>query len=120
MLISDDIKLKEIRETFSAKFPYLKLEFYNVHHVAGEGSPPKQLLDVERKIGDVRSVHNTGELQISGNMKVRTLVEEFYKKYGLNVQVFRKSGDLWLQTISTDDWTLSEQNRRGETFSTRP
>jgi hypothetical protein len=27
------------------------------------------------------------------------------------VQVFRKSGKLWIQTTATDQWTLGEQNK---------
>jgi len=30
--------------------------------------------------------------------------------------VFRKSGRIWLQTIMTDDWTLSEQEHKGEEY----
>ncbi len=46
-------------------------------------------------------------------MKVRTLENVFYETYGLKVQVFRLSGNIWLQTTSTDEWTLHEQNRKG-------
>jgi len=34
-------------------------------------------------------------------------------QFGLHVQIFRKSGDLWLQTSKTDEWTIEHQNARG-------
>jgi hypothetical protein len=32
--------------------------------------------------------------------------------------VFRKSGNLWLETTMTDDWTLQQQNDHGYEIST--
>ena len=32
----------------------------------------------------------------------------------LNLQVFRKSSDIWLQTSATDHWTLEKQNGKGQ------
>jgi hypothetical protein len=92
----------------------LKLEFYAKHHEEGEGSEAKLQINDELTIGSVRSTHQEGALSIDGHLKVGSLERMFFEKYGLNVQVFRKSGSLWLQTIKTDDWTLTEQNSRGE------
>ena len=36
------------------------------------------------------------------------------EKYSLNIQVFRKSADIWLQTSATDHWTLEKQNGKGQ------
>ena len=36
------------------------------------------------------------------------------KTFGLSAQVFRLSGDVWLETTSTDNWTLEEQNSTGQ------
>jgi hypothetical protein len=36
--------------------------------------------------------------------------------YGLGVQIFRKSGDVWSDTVETDGLTLEEQNNLGESF----
>ena len=108
MLIQDEKKLRKIQEEFREKYPYLKIEFYGPN-----GKEERKLLDPESTIGEVRTIHAEGEVSIHGNVKVKTLEESFSKHYGLNVQVFRLSGNLWLQTTSTDDWTLHEQNRKG-------
>ena len=114
MLITDHKTLKEIKTEFSQKFPYLKLEFYKGKHEAGQPSPAILQLDENLTIGSIRKVHTEGDLRISANLKVNTLEERFWKQYALNVQVFRRSGNLWLQTTTTDNWTLTEQNGKGE------
>lgn len=113
MVISDDKTLKDIQREFNDKFPYLKIEFYKTHHEPGEGSPTQERLDSEMTIGEARQSHEEGDLRVQSNMKVSTLEQNFSEKYGLHVQVFRKSGNLWMQTTSTDEWTLNEQNRKG-------
>lgn len=116
MKISDDRTIRSIQAEFNSKFPYLKLEFYDQPHEVGEGSQVKSLIDVNQTIGEVRTIHTQGDLSINGHLKVATLEQNFAEMYGLNVQVFRDSNGLWLQTTSTDDWTLADQNRRGEQF----
>lgn len=119
MIITDEKKLVDIQREFQEKFPFLKLEFYAQPHAAGVGSSNKTLLPALSKIGEVRTVHNTGDLSINGHLKVKNLEQLFHQQYGLNVQVFRRSGELWLQTTSTDDWTLSEQNQKGQRLNKR-
>ena len=113
MTITDDKKLKDIQREFNEKFPHLKIEFYARRHAPGEGSRLPEQLDVNKTIGEVRTAHAEGDLSIDGHQKVSTLEQHFFEKYGLSTQVFRKSGDLWLQTSTTDHWTLAEQNQKG-------
>ncbi len=56
---------------------------------------------------------NEGDFRIDSKLPVGEFEQKFLAKYGLNVQVFRKSGNLWMQTTATDSWTLAEQNRKG-------
>ncbi len=114
MQITDSKKIKDIQKEFNAKFPYLKLEFYKGKHESGAPSPAGKQLAPEKTIGQVRTVHAEGNLSIDSRLKVSTLEDRFWEQYGLNVQVFRLSGNLWLQTSTTDQWTLAEQNRKGE------
>lgn len=115
--ITDNKTIEEIREEFQGHFPFLKLEFYSAEHQSGQGSGNDALLDPSMSIGEARTKHNAGEVSIHGNQKVSTLETTFHDTYGLNVQVFRKSGDLWLQTTTTDEWTLSEQNETAKEFA---
>ena len=114
MLITDSKTLKALKKEFTQKFPYLKIEFYKGKHVDGQASHVQKQIDDQMEIGKVRTIHSEGDLSISGNLKVSTFENRFWDQYGLNVQVFRRSGNLWLQTTTTDHWTLSEQNGKGE------
>ncbi|GIV32069.1 MAG: hypothetical protein KatS3mg030_371 [Saprospiraceae bacterium] len=114
MLITDDKKLEDIQREFQEMFPWLKLEFYTGTYEPGHASPANQQLDPRLTIGQVRTVRKEGDLKISPDMTVRELEQKFWDQYGLLVQVFRRSGKIWLQTSKTDEWTLGEQNRKGE------
>ena len=117
MIIKDSKTIKEIQKEFNDKFPYLKLEFYKVAHQEKEGSPDAVKWNAEESISKIRSNHNSGEVSINGHLKVSTLEKEWEEKYGLHVQVFYKSGTVWLQTISINDTTLSQLNEKALAFA---
>lgn len=117
MIISEFKKLSEIQTEFNTKFSNLKIEFYTSAHEVNKPSAASHLIPIDKTIAEVRTVHSEGDISINGHLKVSTFEKQFSEKFGLNVQVFRKSGDVWLQTTKTDDWTLSEQNERSSKFS---
>lgn len=117
ILIDNDISIEAIQSEFRKHFPFLKLIFYKIAHETATGSQPKDEIDSTLTIGEVRSKDSEGQISINGHKKVITLETEFRDNYGLNVQVFRKSRKIWLQTTATDNWTLSEQNERGKEAS---
>lgn len=59
-------------------------------------------------------MHRPGHISIHGHQKVNTHEHHFRENFGIDNQVFRKSANTWLQTTTTDDWTLAEQNKKGE------
>ena len=115
--ITDSTTIEDVQKEFSSHFPFLKIEFYEEEHTTGEGTPESHRVNVERTIGEARTKHTAGKLSIHGNQKDSTLEQASHDVYELNVQVFRLSGSLWLQTTTTDDWTLSEQNETAKDFS---
>ena len=114
--IDDSKQLKEIKLAFNKHFPHLKLEFFSEEHHQGEGSERKAMYDDTLLLKDIRKNHTEGELSIDGHQKTCTFEENFFNHFGVNAQVFRKSGKIWLQTITTDEWTLSQQEHKGEEF----
>ncbi|MEM8907192.1 MAG: hypothetical protein AAGD05_05035, partial [Bacteroidota bacterium] len=112
--IIEEKTIAEIQQEFNNKFSNLKIEFYRTPHQKGEGSLSQEKWPSHLTIGEIRSVPYSGDLSINGHLKVATLEQNFYKQYGLNIQVFRRSGGTWLQTTSTDDWPLSKQNNRNQ------
>lgn len=116
--ISDATTIKEIRNAFSEKFPYLRLDFFKTdEQSATPFDLAHRITDENVKMGDIRKRHNDGAIIISEDEKVLQLERIFIEKFGIAVQVFRRSGTIWMLTTSTDHMTLNEQNLLGEEMS---
>lgn len=115
--IADDLSIRDIQKTFSEKFPYLKLEFFSRPHQSGKGSEKKYMRSNDAMLRDFRLIHSDGDLTIMDNMSVNEVEGLFREHFGLYVQVFRRSGRLWLETTATDNWTLKVQNEQGQELS---
>jgi hypothetical protein len=115
ILIHDSNKLCEIQEVFNKHFLYLKLEFFNMDPTKEKIFSRENLItETTKTLAEIRHVHKAGHLSINGHQKVSTLEKHCSNDFGIDVQVFRKSGKAWLQTAATDEWTLSEQNKMAE------
>lgn len=115
--ISDTVTIKHIQEEFTGRYPFLKLEFFSRPHASGKGSEKKYMRTEDAVLKDFRRVHSEGNLNIYDEMTVAELEQLFKEHYGLYVQVFRRSGRLWLETTATDNWTLKTQNEQGRELS---
>jgi hypothetical protein len=115
--INDQRKIFAIKEEFNKAFPYLKLEFFSKSHTKDGVSSKKIVKHNNKTLGECRTIHNNGEIEITPNMTVADLEQNFSNVYGLGVQVFRESGKVWLETTLTDGWTLEEQNQQGKALS---
>lgn len=115
--INDNRRIFAVQEAFTKAFPYLKLEFFAKPHKPGGASSKKLIRHPAKTLGECRTTHNNGIITITGNMTVSELEQRFADVYGLSVQVFRKSGKVWLETTVTDNWTLDLQNQQGESLS---
>lgn len=115
--INDKRSIASIQQEFHELFPYLKLEFFSRLHEPGQPSHLKFLQQPGKLLGEIRRNLTNGEIVITPEMTVSDLEQSFGKVYGLGVQVFRKSGKSWLETILTDNWTLYNQNAQGEFLS---
>lgn len=114
MHIATDTTLQHIQDAFNTEFPYLKLMFFTKKHEAFEGSSAADLIrENSATVGSLQKNPATGELLIEASMPTWQVERAFEEQFGLHVQVFRKSGDLWLSTSRTDDLTLAEQNTKG-------
>jgi hypothetical protein len=114
--ISDSQKLKEIKDAFSAKFPHLKIEFFADEHKVGEANSRKAMYDDSLTLKSIRKNHMAGELSIDGHQKTSTFENNFHDHFGVTIQVYRKSGNIWIQTTTTDDWSLTHQENTGKEF----
>ena len=122
MIIDNNTTTQELGNAFISDFPYLKIKFYNKGHEHFHGSPKNEEISEEKKLSDLNPDLPLGELNWEKTMSVDSLETIFEEKFGLHIQVFRKSGDQWLQTSVTDHWTIEKQNLKAlesESFSTK-
>lgn len=110
--------ISEIQKEFNIMFPFLKIEFFNNKSMSRSDFSAKQIIAPTRKIGDSQLALLNGSIEIEPEMKVNELEALFKDQFHLAVQVFRKSGNLWLETTMTDNWTLQQQNNHGREIST--
>ncbi len=116
--IGPDRLISDIQKEFNNMFPFLKLEFFNNRSFSRSGFSAQKIISQNRKIGDTQSGIVNANIEIGEQMKVNELESIFKNQFSLAVQVFRKSGNIWLETTMTDNWTLQQQNKHGREIST--
>lgn len=111
LFLSEDKTLNEVQQSFTSKYPFLKLDFYRLQKGDPTLTVKKHLLhSITLKAAGLK---NNGLIDINNDMTVADLEKIFLHQFGLNVQVSRKSGILWLETTMTDKWSLQKQNEHG-------
>jgi hypothetical protein len=112
--INDSRKIFAVQKEFSKMFPYLKLEFFAKPSGPG-GKPSKKVITHPSKtLGECRTVHTSGLLTVTPGTTVAQLEQDFSDNFDLAVQLFRKSGKVWIETTSTNGWSLERENKTGE------
>ena len=110
--------ISDIQKEFNKTFPFLKLEFFYNKNQSRSKISGKEIIPHNKKIGEEQKIIADGDIVINDEMKVNELENIFQQKFALSAQVFRKSGNLWLETTMTDNWTLLQQNNHGREIST--
>lgn len=117
LYIDDDTTINKIKQDFNAHFPYLKLEFFKKPYRENENYPAADIIDSNTLVNNCRTMGESGVIVLSDKTTVKDLENEFHDRFGLSIQVFRKAGNIWLETTFTDNWTLERQNHEGEEAS---
>jgi hypothetical protein len=103
--IQDDMTVAALQAEFNAMFPYLKLEV-----IIG---PAKGAVNKYMPLRQCRRQHNEGDFDVQPQERLIDFVDRLKKEYGLTVEVYRKSGNLWIATSLSSTWTLQRQNNEG-------
>lgn len=101
-----------VQHDFNKAYPFLKIEFYKDIESGFSRKHINPLNTVQ-----LAGLKQEGNLEITGSMTVGQLENIFADRFGLRVQVSRKSGPVWLETTMTDGWTLEQQNEHGRELS---
>ena len=111
--ISNSRLVADVKADFNKDFPYLKLEFIRSNGHRETAIYSKDRVTEDSDIGAIRTKQFEGEIEYNENSSVADFENKFYELFGLNVQIFRRSGNIWLETTMTDNWTLKMQNEHG-------
>ncbi len=114
LLISNDLTTQQVQDQFSKFYEFLKLEFFKIPHEEKEPSSRKFMIKEPVPLMDLNNEMVNGSIEVSDTMTVQELESILRENFGLFVQVFRKSGTVWLETSVTDSMTLKVQNAMGK------
>lgn len=114
MTISANTRVQDVFNQFNQLFPFLRLEFYKRPHQDNEGSEIRDQISHETLLGSLNPKLVDKSFVVNPEMTVAEFEKMMSDEFGLNVQVFRKSAGIWLQTTATDGWSLEKQNGKGE------
>ncbi len=115
--IQPDTTLNELKHAFAQHFPYLKWEFFHRSHQHHEGSHKKDMILGNPLLQKISTHLQQYRIEFHDTTSVQDLEQLIWDAFGLSVQVFRKSGNLWLETTVTDQWSLAYQNEQGRELS---
>lgn len=100
-----------VENEFNRIYPFLKIEFSN------NGGVRPDAAELEGPDYDVLRTRAKqlllDELNVTEATKVSELETALRGVFDYPVQVFRKSGNFWIGTRMTRDWTLKQQNDHG-------
>jgi hypothetical protein len=108
--------IKSIQKEFNEHYPFLKIELYKIYY-KGEPLPKALVLTFAESAKKLDFAYDGRIININKARTVADVEKDFEVLFGLSALVFRKSGNVWVETTLTDDWTLEEQNKEGEQIS---
>jgi hypothetical protein len=111
--IKKDWSIKNVQDQFRAQFPFLKIEFLKTFPNTKAIHKTKYAMpdDLFKRIP---GFINDGRINIYSKQSILSLENNFKEHFGVSAQIFRRSGDVWIETTLTEDWTLEQQNKIGE------
>lgn len=108
LVVKQNHTAASLQKAFNTLFPRLSLHLFKMPHEKGEGSPKSERALPESLLAEWLDTDEV-TVELYPKMTVAELEAEL-QEHGIFAQVFRKSGDLWLETTRTDDWTLERVN----------
>ncbi len=116
LYINNKSRIYTIQEQFNAYYPFLKLEFFP-EHIDENIFSKQEMLTSGEFVKNILTNNNKTIIDVDGTRTVAEVENDLKRQFGLPVQIFRLSGNVWIETTLTDDWTLEKQNREGEQIS---
>jgi hypothetical protein len=116
-IVQQDSDIRTVREHFAELYPYLRINFFRNKNNSHAITSQSIVFSDSVKLNEINPGFSGGTIGVSDDMSILEFENEFLRQFGLSVQLSRKSGNLWLDTVKTNQWTVKEQNDHGEAIS---
>lgn len=116
LYVNKGSSIKSIQNKFNEEYPFLKIEFFN-NYSKRQPLPKATTLTLSESTKKLDGAYDGKIIDISETRKVLEVEQDLEKLFGFAALVFRRSGNVWVETCLTEDWTLEEQNWEGEQIS---
>ena len=100
----------KVQEEFTQTFPYLKIDYVSTGILSKE-------LCLTKENGHTKVADNISFIKLTDNTTVKEIVYQFKELFNLSVKVQRKSDGHWVETMLTENWTLTKQNLEGKSLA---
>ncbi len=114
MCVAKEISLKSIQQKFNQYYPFLKIEFFKIPKETGG---KMQLMSDDELRKKKNGLPQNITIDFNNNKKVHEIETELKNLFGFPAQMFRRLGNVWVETSLTQDWTVEEQNTAGKQIS---
>lgn len=111
--VTPERMIRDIQDDFTETYPFLRIAFFFKGQWYAQGSWKKRSVDTKQVIGCIISAIAENGFWITPAMTVFDLEKKCDELFGLSVQVYRRSGKIWLETTMTYNWTIAQQNKSG-------
>lgn len=116
LIIQKDSAIEDLNKIFTGYYPFLKIELYKIPVHENYIATKKDVLPYNLPIGLFINTASIIIIDINSHITVAELESQF-ASIGLTAEILRKSGNVWVETILTNNWTLQQQNAEGEEIS---
>jgi len=113
LFIEKESKVGDIKKIFACSYPFLKIELYKKPFTYSHIGIKKEQLAPTESLNKFIHAVDKAAINISRDVTVAELENQF-ADIGLIAEVFRKSGNVWIESSLTNNWTLQQQNAEGE------
>lgn len=114
LVIKPQDTIKSIQDKIQEAYSNIKIEFFSKEHKEGKLTNVK--FQYFNKDMNMESLGLKSEMSIEINPD--TIIWDIEKKFeqlgNLHIQVFRKGGEVWIETSKSDQWSIGEANSLGD------
>src|ERR1043166_9571279 len=98
--IDGETRIRYLQQTFNAEYPYLKIDFLK-DGSAKKISQKSEKVSPDEQVKRVGKTNGTHQLTMNKQRTVAQLKKDLKELFGLTAEVFRKSGNVWIETSLT-------------------